>query len=319
MAEPQVNCLKNRDKASIDAIEQAARQGPFSEAIKVAPHIERRRISGPDEFDRDFRGQAKPVILQGLLDDWPALKNWSFSYLAKKCGDAAVVVDSYDSRRARQTSFGEFVDMLDRSSDPAQPPIYLQEWLYQASCPFLAEDLPELPIAQYDFRRVLYGDKIATNHQLWIGQRGATTRLHQDSYLIDVMHAQIVGSKHWVVMSPDAFLGPDQSGALDFAALVDNPNLRLMQAVLNPGEVIYLPAEWWHRIELLSDSIGLGRKCLDQANVQRHTRMRLAELMALALNHDHIKQTHPELYKVVVLRTQAWAKLLEIDLNKLRQ
>jgi len=41
--------------------------------------------------------------------------------------------------------------------------------------------------------------------------------------------------------------------------------------------------------------------------------------MALALNHDHVKQTHPELYNVVVLRTRAWAKLLDIDLNKLRQ
>ena len=39
----------------------------------------------------------------------------------------------------------------------------------------------------------------------------------------------------------------------------------------------------------------------------------------ISLNHDQIKQTHPELYKVVVLRIQTWAKLLDIDLNKLRQ
>jgi len=75
-----------------------------------------------------------------------------------------------------------------------------------ADCPFLAEDLPELEIAQYDFRRELYGEKISTNHQLWIGQKSATTRIHQDSYFIDVMHAQIIGRKCWCVMNPEASL-----------------------------------------------------------------------------------------------------------------
>jgi hypothetical protein len=314
-----VNLLKNRDKASIDIVEANIRSGPFCEVAKRAPQIERRRISGPEEFDRDFRKRSRPVVLEGILHDWPALKKWSFEYLASKCGTAPVVVNSYNSSQARELPFAEFVRLLKASAATGQPPLYLQEWLYQTACPFLAEDMPELPIAQYDFRRVLYGEKISTNHQLWIGQRGATTRLHQDSYLIDVMHAQIVGSKHWLVMGPETAVVPDADAGMDFAGLARNPDARIMQCVLQPGDVIYLPAEWWHRIELLSDSIGLGRKCLDEANVQQHTRMRLAELMALALNHDHVKQTHPELYKVVIMRTRAWAKLLDIDLNKLRQ
>jgi hypothetical protein len=313
------NLLKNRDKASIDIIEANIRTGPLADAIRKAPEIERRRISSPEVFEHEFRNQSKPVILEGQLDHWPALKTWSFEYLAAKCGSTPVVVDSYNSSRARELPFGEFVGMLKANIGPNKPPLYLQEWLYQTKCAFLSEDMPELPIAQYDFRRILYGEKISTNHQLWIGQRGATTRLHQDSYMIDVLHAQIVGDKHWIVMSPETAVGPDGDGGFDFAGMVENPETLMMQCVLRPGDVIYLPAEWWHRIELMSDSIGQGRKCLDQANVQQHNRMRLAELMALALNHDYVKQAHPELYKVVVLRTQAWAKLLDIDLNKLRQ
>jgi hypothetical protein len=157
-----------------------------------------------------------------------------------------------------------------------------------SDCPFLAEDLPELPIAQYDFRRNLYGEKISTNHQLWIGQKGATTRAHQDSYVIDVMHAQIVGEKHWCIMSPDAYLGCDQSGELNFAALIDDPKTQILQCILKPGDVVYLPAQWWHRIQLLTDSIGLGRKCLDEVNLQRHTHLRFAELLSLALNHEYV-------------------------------
>jgi hypothetical protein len=53
-------------------------------------------------------------------------------------------------------------------------------------------------------------------------------------------------------------------------------------------------------------------------NLQPHIKMRLAELLPLALNHDRVRESYPELYKLVMLRNRAWAKLLEIDLDKLR-
>lgn len=312
-----MNILSGRDKASIDLVEQCFHKPPVKDLISKAPLIDRQRNLSPEAFKTEFRDLGKPVIIEGLLEDWPARKKWSFAYLASICGEARVVVDSYNSARAVETSFAEFVQLLESSKPQPQAPVYLQEWYYRTSCPWLADDLPELAIAQYDFRRNLYGERISTNHQLWIGQRGATTRLHQDSYLIDVMHAQLVGSKHWLVLSPNASLGRREDGELDFCGM-DNPQVQIKTAVLEPGDVLYLPARWWHRIELLSDSIGLGRKCLDEANLREHLRLRFAELMALALNHDEVKRTHPELYKVVIMRNRAWAKLMEIDLSQLR-
>lgn len=317
VSESARNHLKDPDKSTIDAIEASFTHGALAEALQRAPKIERRDRLTPEEFERDYRRRFTPVVVEGLIDDWPALRTWNFDLLVEKCGGTPVVVDSYTSTRTRKATFGEFVAMM-RANGPDQDPLYLQEWLFMADCPFLARDLPELPIAQYDFRRALYGEKISTNHQLWIGQKGATTRLHQDSYVVDVMHAQLVGDKHWVVMSPPASLGVDENGELDFGALAADPFARILTCVLHPGDVLYLPALWWHRVKLLDDSIGLGRKCLDQANLQTHIRLRLNELLALALNHDYIRETHPELYQFVMLRNRAWAKLLDIDLTKLR-
>ncbi len=311
------NMLTHRDRSNIDAIEASFKTGILGAAMKDSPHIERRSGLSEEEFVHDYRKKLRPVVIEGLMDSWPALKKWDFNYLAAACGDARVVVDSYDSKRARELPFREFVDLLGANASPL-PPLYLQEWLYMAECPQLAADLPELPIAQYDFRKDLFGEKISTNHQLWIGQKGAITRLHQDSYRIDVMHAQIVGEKHWCVMAPAAALGRDGNAQLDFASLAGNPASRIMQCVLKPGDVVYLPAQWFHRIELLSDSIGQGRKCLDVVNLREYTRLRFAELLALALNHDQIKEAYPELYRVVILRNSAWAKLMNIDLNNLR-
>jgi hypothetical protein len=120
-------------------------------------------------------------------------------------------------------------------------------------------------------------------------------------------------------MGPKAELRIDQRGQLDLDALCKSPGTQLMRFVLRPGDVLYLPAWWYHRIELLSDSIGLGRKCLDEANLRLHIRQRLGELLALALNQDELRQTHSELFDVVMERGRALAQLMDIDLSKLRQ
>ena len=313
------NMLNHRDLDTLTAIERAFHAGPLAEALDSASVLERRRGMTLEGFDREYRTQGRPVILEGLAADWPSVRTWSFDSLAERCGTVPVVVNSYTSKAARRTTFGDFVTMLKSSAAGGAPPIYLQEWLYKTSCPELAEDMPELDIARYDFRRNLYGDAASTNHQLWIGQKGGITRLHHDAYSVDVMHAQIVGDKLWYIMGPTAELRIDQHGDLDLDALCKSPGTQLTRFVLKPGDVLYLPAWWYHRIELLSDSIGLGRKCLNEANLQMHIRQRIGELLALALNQDELRQTHSELFDVVMERGRALAQMMDIDLSKLRQ
>ena len=313
-----MNHLNSQDTRSIAEIEASFASGVLRDAIATAPEIERRENLSVDEFDTEYRAQFKPVVISGLMDDWNAYQTWSFELLAKKCGDIPVTIDSYSSQKARKSTFGEFVAMMNQNAAKGGEPLYLQEWLYKAISPQLMADLPELAIADYDFRRDLYGEAISTNHQLWIGQKGGTTRVHQDSYIIDVMHAQIVGEKHWSIMKPGVQLHRTADDALDFDRLVAEHSDDLFHAVCRPGDVIYLPALWWHRILLMSDSIGLGRKCLDQANLKEHVRLRLNEILALALNREEIKKSHPEMFGGIISRNQAWAKLLNLDLDTLR-
>lgn len=314
----QANVLKRRDLASLTVVEEAFQQGPLAKALGEAPAVERRSGLSVEQFEREYRSQRRPVVLEGYANDWPAVRTWSFDHLAERCGSVRVTVDSYNSQAARPVSFAQFVDFLRADVRSGRSPVYLQEWYYQTACPELAADLPELDIAQYDFRRNLYGEAASTNHQLWMGQEGGITRLHQDSYMVDVMHAQIVGEKRWHFMGPAAQLLDFGHDETDLEALCQSPDTQLMECLLQPGDVLFLPAMWFHRIELLSDSIGLGRKCLDEVNLEMHIRQRMAELLALALNQAEVKRTHPELFNVVLMRNRSWAKRMNIDLSKLR-
>ncbi|MFG2223429.1 cupin-like domain-containing protein [Streptomyces sp. NPDC048644] len=313
------NLLKRRDIDALTTVAAAFRSGPLAGLLDSAPELERRSGLTREEFEREYRFRGRPVVLDGYAADWPSVRHWTFQNLADRCADVPVVVDSYRSEAARRTTFGEFVTRLEASAGSGADPLYLQEWYYRTVAPELADDLPELDIAQYDFRRDLYGEAASTNHQLWIGQQGGITRLHQDAYSVDVMHAQIVGEKLWHIMGPGAELLPGPGGTAQLDALCASPGTRLMRFVLRPGDVLYLPALWFHRIELLSDSIGLGRKCLDQAHLGAHIRQRIGELLALALNPDELRVTHSELFDVVIARARALADRMDIDLSRLRQ
>lgn len=312
------NVLKRLDLASLTMVENSFLEGPLAEALQQAPAIERQRGLSAEDFYSDYRALLRPVILEGAAAGWPAVQTWNFEQLAERCGFAQVTVNAYSSQHARDVTFADFVRMLRAGAADGAMPLYLQEWYFQADCPELALDLPELAIAQYDFRRDLYGEAVSTNHQLWIGQQGGITRLHQDSYMVDAMHVQLVGSKRWIVMGPEALVNGATEPASAWQALVDSPLTQLMQCTLKPGDVLYLPALWFHRVELLSDSIGLGRKCLDPKHLRMHIHQRMAELLTLALNPEEIQRAHPGLFNAVLMRNRSWARRMQIDLTKLR-
>jgi hypothetical protein len=305
------------DKQGISALESMFTSPTAGRGVQNVPHIPRRRDLSVVEFDYEYRGRETPVLIEGITDDWPAFRRWSFPYLAERCGACRVVVNGCDNDSSREMSLTDFTQLLDTAGGSDKSPAYVQEWYYKDAAPGLADDIPELEIAQYDFRRSLYGADVSTNHQLSIGQRGGVTMLHQDSYMVDVIHVQLVGEKRWHVLSPTAQLYLDDNGDMDFERLLRDPATKLMQCVLRPGEALYLPALWWQRVELLSDSIGLRRKCLDPRHLQTHIRLRMAELLAVALNAEEVSRTHPELFPLVVRRARTWAQRMNIDLSQL--
>ena len=54
--------------------------------------IERRHKLAHDEFLEDYYCTNRPVIITGMMDDWPALGKWSLAYFAQKFGDREVEV-----------------------------------------------------------------------------------------------------------------------------------------------------------------------------------------------------------------------------------
>ena len=125
----------------------------------------------------------------------------------------------------------------------------------------------------------------ATGHEaeavnLWIGTRHSTTSFHHDPY--ENIYHVLSGTKMFTLVSPIEGLwlkqrfyppstlhrGPD--GRL-FSALDDTARLvpwvesleapsgvQAMTVTIRAGETLYLPADWWHKVEQLEGPGGLA-------------------------------------------------------------
>jgi lysine-specific demethylase 8 len=106
---------------------------------------------------------------------------------------------------------------------------------------------------------------------LWIGQSGNVTTMHFD--VQRNLSAQISGRKRWLLYPPEqsALLyspwekhstlvnySPVNPDAPDLSKHPQFADARAIEAVVNPGEMIFVPPGWWHHVRTLESSIMLS-------------------------------------------------------------
>lgn len=207
-----------------------------------------------------LRRVREPVVYRGLAADWPAVRHWSFDRLAARLDDRCVRVVA-GNREASATRFADVAlrDYLRRlASDDADAALYLKEFDLLRSAPELRRDLR-------------HGRLLPAGHvrsvRTWIGPRGARTGLHCDH--LDNLAVQVIGRKRWWIARPgaverlgavadkyDAWARLASVGVHELAAAAPAGDLWLVD--VEPGDVLHVPAHWWHEVLNLAPSLLFG-------------------------------------------------------------
>lgn len=227
------------------------------------------RIDRPDRaaLDRWF-AQPTPILLGNAITGWPALARWTPAQLSAAFGELEVEAlidlpahgvlyprdqDSY----LRKMTFAEFAaHMVDT---PSTRPCYLA----YARLPALLDDRR----ADFDFAGLTGAGGGGADTRVWIGSAGTRSLLHSD--LKDNLFVQIWGRKAAVLVPfadsravypcvdniVNSAVDPD---AIDLARFPRFRRATVYRAIVEPGDVLFIPRGCWHHFRSLTPSISLN-------------------------------------------------------------
>ena len=228
--------------------------------------IEKRSGVTREIFKAEYLEPRKPLIFTDLVADWPATQKWSFDYLADNYGDILVpVVDDsfrepgkkYLSTSPKKMVFREFLSRIQEG------PTDLRIFLYNimAEVPELANDIQFLDIMDGFVKKIPF---------MFFGGQGSTVGNHYD---LDCAHVFLT---HFQTRKRIVLFDPGQSRALyqhpftvqshvnidapDFDKFPAARALNGFECILNHGETLFIPSQYWHYVEYIDPGFGLAMR-----------------------------------------------------------
>lgn len=240
--------------------------------------VEERYGLDPSALPDDVLGSTRPLVLRGLVADWPLVQAARRStadavgYLRRFDRNAQVVAQLAPPEAQGRFFYNEDLSgfnfgpqrvpltvlletLLKSADDPQAPAIYMGSTTLDTYLPGLREENP-----------LGLGDQQQMLASIWIGNR-TRVAAHQD--LPDNLACVIAGHRRFTLFPPDQlanlYIGPlDFNPAGQAISLVDfhQPDLarfpRFAQALeqalvvdMAPGDVLMIPSMWWHHVEAL--------------------------------------------------------------------
>jgi hypothetical protein len=229
--------------------------------------IERKHKLSRDEFLREYYTTNRPVIITGMMDDWPAMRKWNLDYFTEKFGNREVEVQmnrtsgdqgaQYETNSERfigKIKFGEFVEKA-RTAGVTND-FYLTANNNSSNrkvLPELWDDIGRLP-------EYLQSDQ--PSGFFWMGPAGTVTPFHHD--LTNNFMAQVMGRKllriapswdiplmrnyHHVFCQVDGRVTPPAP-----SPAFEEP--QILECVLHPGEILFLPIGCLHYVQGLDITV----------------------------------------------------------------
>ena len=250
--------------------------------------IDRVHNLSPDAFRRDYLSRGRPVVLTGITDTW-RVRSWTPQYFRSEFPGVQIKYEtwegdepvndplSFDSMYRKQKNdltgpISEFVDRILAADKPSRN-IYSAEFCVFDAIPQLKNDVASLD-AYMGQSRYPQGvrDRLQLAGRMWMGPAGIITPAHFDR--AENFHLQVFGRKKWILFSPEDSqhlyypCAGFQTGLLHFSPVdVEHPDVarfpaftkaQPIEVILEPGDLLFLPAGFWHYVRGLEMSISLN-------------------------------------------------------------
>ncbi|XP_078662513.1 lysine-specific demethylase 8-like [Branchiostoma floridae x Branchiostoma belcheri] len=247
------------------------------------------RVSGKslsvDEFFKRYSSTSTPVVIRDVVEEM-TLSHWTIEYLRAAIGHKQAPVKGVvpgsaewaQLETARTMTVSAFIDSLDEHN---RQKLYLFDWSLPIHCPEVSKELTVPKYFHHDFLKKtregsLYRDSWPS---LFIAPAGLSGGLHVDAFGSNFWMALFQGRKRWLFFQKEdlPLLYPSYNHSTDptFDLDVFNPDVQKYpllsqthprECILQPGELLFVPAGCPHRVENLDKSLAVSGNFVDKSN-----------------------------------------------------
>jgi hypothetical protein len=250
------------------------------------PDVERTTPEGTDGLARRLEELDVPLVIAGAAATWPAVKRWSGAYLSERLGPIELAFKTSSGNAHPDFRIPELGRMFARSRLPfgdflerigTGPRAERARYLFTGDERFLLRRRaghtsidPELaPLLEDIETPALFAEDRLYTVWAWFSGPGVRTWLHYDNNGCHNLNAQITGRKRCVLYAPEELgrlhpfpLGGDNPAHncsridVERPAADVEPDLRAAtawHAELVPGDLLFIPAWWFHTFEHLGE------------------------------------------------------------------
>ena len=250
--------------------------------------IERVQHITKKEFIRKYVKPQKPVVIENLIEDWPAYTKWNLNYIREIAGDREVPL--YDDTPVKhelgynephfKMKMSTYIDLLKKE------PTYYRIFLYNI--------MKEIPALKKDFKFPKIGLRLLKQvPMLFFGGENSHTFMHHDIDWANILHFHFEGKKRCVLFPPSETknlykvpLSLISHEGIDF----DNPDYETYPALkkangytahLNHGDTLYMPEGYWHYMKYITPGFSMSLRSLPR----RFKHLRYALYNILLMRH----------------------------------
>lgn len=234
----------------------------------------------PAAFRRDHAEASRPAVIRDGFRYWPRAADWSIGKLIERFADRTLPAYETDG----EVNLAEQLDRIVNST-PGAPEPYIRNINVITELPELLRDLsPTIPLAMPNrIGSPLLPGKLFPRDghllELFVGGPGSGfPYVHYDDPVMHTWSLLLEGRKEWTLFAPGdgAWLYPKEDfpchsritdvDNVDLERFPDYARATPIKHVQRPGELLFVPAGWWHTAKNLEPSLTIAWDQLCRSN-----------------------------------------------------
>lgn len=210
--------------------------------------------------------------------------------------------------------FKYFADYMSKQQDDS--PLYLFETGMESNADMskLKEDFTVPDLFPHDWFGLLNKEARPPFRWFCIGPRRSGTTVHTDPLGTSAWNAVTHGTKRWVLFEPSVSKrvakgkdvtkkGEDDEAVMYFDFILPrikkaNPDLKVYEGLQRPGDIIFVPGDWWHGVLNIEDCVAVTQNYVGPDNfevVWKRTRREREKVASLWFRN--MRKFAPELHR----------------------